>query len=279
MHDMVVCIASSDRTWHNLPRYCFNAPFRSNRHRFDLVVGFNGFDPEAFRFIDTFRPEYLIPRPDTGADVANFDNILKRIPTYETYVLMHDDHWFFDEGWVDRLQDLLEHQPGIDVLGNLVPFDVQGPMKTLFDRLALDLGYDELLGKEYPHFLRGLAGIYRGTVVTDLLNQDGIPHIHRPVQLAAQVFERMFSCLLLEQGFRFGQIPPGYEMYLVHRDHSIIAIKLEQAAAYMTAGEEDHAEQVFATLSELRPADPELQERIEMLRRQRRKDPKGLPHR
>lgn len=265
MNSIVVCVASSERTWQNLSRYCFNAPFRANRHRFDLAIGFNGDDPEAFRAIDMFTPEYLLQRPNTGHDLANFDNLIKRIPAYDTYVFMHDDHWFFDEGWVDRLLELRQNAGGIDVFGNLVASDVTGPMQVLYDRLAIDLGYDEILGKQYPHFLQGLAGMYRGSVIRDLLSIDGIPHIHRSVQLAAQVFERMFSFLLLERGWTLGQIPPGYEMYLVHRDHSIVAIKLEQAAAYLEAGDDTHAQQIFGLLKGLRPNDPVLQQRIEEL--------------
>ncbi|MCC6398690.1 MAG: hypothetical protein IT282_16870 [Bacteroidetes bacterium] len=270
MRETIVCVAASECTWKNLRRYCFNAAFRANRHRFDLAVGFNGYDPEAIRFIDTLTPEYLLTRPNTGHDLANFDNILKRVPAHTRYILMHDDHWFFDEEWFDRLLVLLDGSPEIGVFGNLVPYDVQGPFREYYDRLCTVTGYDDVLGHGYPHFLQGLAGIYRGEVIQEVLACDGIPHLHRSIQAAAQVFERVFSALLLNQGVRFAQIPPGFELFLVHRDHSIILIKLEQAAHCLDAGDRDSAENIFAMLKELRPDDADLMKRIEELRAGRR---------
>ncbi len=270
MRETIVCIAASERTWSNLRQFCFNAAFRANRHRFDLAVGFNGFDPDAERYIDTFTPEYVLPRPNTGHDLANFDNILKRVPDYQRYILLHDDHWFFDEEWLDRLYMLLEDTPEVGVFGNLVPFDVKGTFKEYFDQLCTTNGYDDVPGRMYPHYLKGLAGIYRGEVIKAILADDGIPHLHRSVQPAAQVFERVFSALLLNKGVHFAQIPPGCELYLVQRDHNIVSIRLEQAATYLTLGDRDSAETVFARLMELRPQDADLVKRIADLRAGRR---------
>lgn len=276
MRKTIVCVAASECTWQNLRRYCFNAAFRANRHRFDLAVGFNGYDPEAIRFIDTLTPEYLLTRPNTGHDLANFDNILKRVPAHTRYILMHDDHWFFDEEWFDRLLVLLDSTPEIGVFGNLVPYDVQGSFREYYDRLCTMTGYDDVLGHGYPHFLQGLAGIYRGEVIQEMLACDGIPHLHRSIQAAAQVFERVFSALLLNQGVRFAQIPPGFELFLVHRDHSIVLIKLEQAAHCLDAGDRDSAENIFAMLKELRPEDADLMKRIADMRAGRRFAPPRL---
>jgi hypothetical protein len=270
MRETIVCVAASECTWENLKRYCFNAAFRANRHRFDLAIGFNGYDHEAIRFIDALTPEYLLTRPNTGHDLANFDNILKRVPAHARYILMHDDHWFFDEEWFDRLLVLLDSTPEVGVFGNLVPYDVQGSFKEYYDRLCALTGYDEVLGHGYPHFLQGLAGIYRGEVIREILTDDGIPHLHRSVQTAAQVFERVFSALLLNRGVHFAQIPPGFELFLVHRDHSIVLIKLEQAAHYLDMGDRDSAESIFAMLKELRPDDADLTKRMGEMRAGRR---------
>lgn len=266
MHETVVCVATSERTWESLARYCFNAPFIANRHRFDLAIGFNGDDPEGRRFLDGLTPEYVLVRPNTGHDLANFDNIIKNIPNYAQYILLHDDHWFYDEEWFDRLGGLLDLFPDTEVFGNLVTYDLRGDFKDYHDRLCSITGYTDVIDRPYPHFLQGLAGLYRGSVIRTVLAMDGIPHLHRSVQSAAQVFERVFSSLLLNRGVQFGQIPPGFEMYLVHRDHSFVALKLQQATQYLARGDTKGAESIFVMLNQLRPDDPGVQARIKAVR-------------
>lgn len=266
MHETVVCVATSERTWQSLGRYCFNAPFIANRHKFDLAVGFNGDDPEGRRYLDTLTPEYVLVRPNTGHDLANFDNILKRIPGYQQYILLHDDHWFYDDMWFERLADLHDASPETGVFGNLVRFDLAGDFKEYHDRVCSSMGYTEVIGRPYPHFVQGLAGSYTGSVIRTMLEQDGIPHLHRSVQAAAQVFERVFSGLMLNQGIQFGQIPPGFEMYLVHRDHSFVAIKLQQAAHLIIEGNRAAAEEIFRLVHQLRPDDPTVTVRINAVR-------------
>jgi hypothetical protein len=267
---MVVCVATSERTWRNLDRYCFNPVFRAQRHRVALAVGFNGTDPEALRFIERLEPEHLFLRPNTGHDLANFDNMLKRLPAYEQYLFLHDDHWFHDTAWVDTLGGLMARQPGAGVLGNLVPFDVTGEFLEYYTLLTRALGYDEMAETAYPYFLQGLAGLYRRHVVEQILAMDGIPHLHRSVQVAAQVCERLFSGLLLRRGIVLEQIPPGFELYLVHRDHSIVKMKLEQAAGFLASGNGERAEHIFRLLRELRPGDDILESRIAQLKGHRR---------
>ncbi len=266
MNDTVVCVSTSERTWPVLARYCFNAPFLANRHRFDLAIGFNGDDPEGRRYLDTLTPEYTLMRPNVGHDLANFDNILKRIPLYERYILLHDDHWFYDEEWFERLEDLHEASPETGVFGNLARYDLQGDFKDYHDRMCTMFGYTEVIGKPYPHFVQGIAGSYRGSVIRMLLEQDGIPHLHRHVQSAAQVFERLLSWLLLDRGVEVAQIPPGFEMYLVHRDHSFVAIKLQQAAQQIARGDRAGAEETFVLLQQLRPDDRTIELRIDAVR-------------
>ena len=276
MHDTVVCVATSERTWQSLWRYCLNAPFIANRHKFDLAIGFNGDDPEGRRSLDTLTPEYVLMRPNTGHDLANFDNIIKHIPAYDRYVFMHDDHWFYDEEWFERLEELHLSSPEIGVFGNLVRFDLQGDFREYHDRFCSIMGYAEVIGKPYPHFVQGLAGSYTGAVIRKVLDMDGIPHMHRSVQSAAQVFERVFSGLLLNQGVQFAQIPPGFEMYLVHRDHSFVAIKLQQAAHHIAGGDREAAEEIFVLLHQLRPGDPSVQQRVDAVRAGH-DDPASIP--
>jgi tetratricopeptide (TPR) repeat protein len=265
----VVCVSASERTWRNLDRYCFNAAFRAQRHRIALAVGFNGRDDDALRYIKGLEPDHLFVRPNTGHDLANFDNILKRLPPYAEYILLHDDHWFHDVRWLDVAGRLLAEHPEVGVWGNLAPFDVDANSLEYYTLLVRSLGYEEMAGKRFPHFLQGLAGMYRGSVMEEILAMDGIPHLHRSVQIAAQVCERLFSGLLLDRGVKFGQIPPGYELYLVHKDHSIVRLKLEEAARFLENGDNRQAEDIFTLLEELRPHDAALHNRIDRMRERR----------
>lgn len=263
----VVCVAASERTWHNLERYCFNSAFSAQRRNVALAIGFNGYDPDAFRYLSRFEPEYLYPRPNTGHDLANFDNILKRLPAFDRYIFLHDDHWFYDPSWLPVLGALAADHPEIDAWGNLVAFDVAGEFREYYVHLARALGYHELAEQRFAHFLQGLAGVYSRRAIDLLLALDGIPHLHRSVQIGAQVCERLFSGLLLDRGLMFGQIPPGFELYLLHRDHSIVKHKLDEAAALLAAGEPARAQEIFGLLRQLRPDDTELQGRIARLTR------------
>jgi hypothetical protein len=262
----VVCVSASERTWKNLERYCFNAPFRAQRRNFALAVGFNGYDADGLRLIEHLEPEHLFIRPNTGHDLANFDNILKRLPAFDRYILLHDDHWFHDPRWLDVLDQLARSHPEVGVWGNLSQWDVEGKFSEYYMQLTGFLGYEEMASRKFQWFLQGLAGVYNGVVVKKILAMDGIPHLHRSVQIAAQVCERLFSGLIQEAGTTFGQIPPGYELYLLHRDHSIVKVKLEEAATLIAYGERTRAEEIFEILSDLRPDDHNLRTRIEHLR-------------
>jgi hypothetical protein len=263
----VVCVSTSERTWHALERFCFNSVFRVQRQRFVLAVGFNGHDADGLRYLESIHPEHLFVRPNTGHDLANFDNVLKRLPSFDRYILLHDDHWFYDPLWFDVLTELQAGHREIDIWGNLVGHDVTGEFLGYYSTIARALGYDELVDRVFPHFLQGLAGVFSRRAIDIVLAMDGIPHLHRSIQTAAQVCERLFSGLLLDRGLRFGQIPPGYELYLMHRDHSIVKTKLEEAAGLMNAGDQSSAEEIFALLRKLRPGDDALEARIGYLRK------------
>jgi hypothetical protein len=55
-------------------------------------------------------------------------------------------------------------------------------------------------------------------------------------------------------------------MYLVHRDHSFVAIKLQQAAQHIADGNRDGAEEIFVMLHHLRPDDASVKVRIDTVR-------------
>lgn len=222
-NNVVVIVISSERTWLNLVTYCFNEHFCANRSRFDLCVTFNGDASESLSIISKLHPEQLLQRPNLGRDPAALDFALKTLPIYEYYIILHDDHWFHVPDWLDYLTGLLEHDASADAYGNLTPsssYNSNG-FKDSFDLVSSVIMNDSSYSAQmYPHFLQGMAGIFRGATIQKLLRYDGIPHTHGNDYAAGAICERLFSYILLNESMTLKQIPPGYELYLRHRDHN-----------------------------------------------------------
>jgi hypothetical protein len=213
MKKPLVCLITCERSWNN--KIAFDQNFLRNRDQFDLAVVFNGNSPEGLAYIESVsKPEYLLQRANLGMDLAGFDYAIKNTPRYETYIFLHDDHWFIDDAW-PSLVDLLYIDASVDVLGNILSSRVYPPPHHKI--ISTVLGYEKYQLEKYPHFLQGLAGFYKRKVVDCMLAHGGIPHLldnHREFTFVA---ERIHSFILLDNGIKFGQIPPGNEQYLKHK--------------------------------------------------------------
>lgn len=228
LNSVVVVVISSECTWRHLGTYCFNEQFRANRNRFDLCVTFNGDVSEALSFISQLNPEFLLRRPNQGMDPAALDVTLKSLPGYEYYIVLHDDHWFHSRGWFNYLTGLLQADTGADAYGNLVTC---GSYKTdifdtFFDLVSnIIMDDDRYHANMFPSYLQGMAGIFRGRAIQKLIERDGVPHTHHNNKKNAEVCERLFSYVLLDERMTLKQIPPGYELYLRHRDHNQVLVE------------------------------------------------------
>lgn len=244
-NNAVVVVISSERTWHNLTRFCFNEHFCANRNKFDLCVTFNGDASESLSIISPLRPEHLFQRPNLGRDPAALDFALKALPIYEYYIILHDDHWFHVPHWFDYLTALLQDDVSADAYGNLIASYNSEAFEASFNLVSSVIMNDRGYGANmFPHFLQGMAGIFRGRAIQWLLQRDGVPHTHGNDYKAGEVCERLFSYLLLDEGMILKQIPPGYELYLRHRDHnqalveSILAhLQFDKSTYKVKAGE------------------------------------------
>ncbi len=217
--DSVICIAAHGNAWDKMKKYCFNSAFRHHRDKFDLCVVLNGGHEQTAQFIQEYlEPEYLVVRENTGLDQGAFDTAIKTARGYETYILMHYDHHFSDYNWFTFLHNRL-YELKCDVLGNIVrPSTKHLPID--FDEVAKGLGYGELEPGKFEGFIQGCAGFYKGAVIKFLLDRGGIPHAKEDNRNIACICERLLSFLLLQHGFLLDQIPPGYEQYLYHAEHS-----------------------------------------------------------
>ncbi|BCS55995.1 hypothetical protein [Geobacter sp. SVR] len=233
-NNVVVVVITSERTWHNLARYCFNGHFRASRDRVDLCIVFNGNVSISLSQAALLDPEYLLQRPNVGRDPAALDFALKTLPQYEYYLVLHDDHWFHVPHWLDYLIRLLDEDDSVDAYGNLIttcPYG-SGSFESSFEQFCRVIMNDSRYSAEmFPHFLQGMAGIYRGRAIRRLLQRDGVPHTHTNDYKAGEVCERLFSYVLMDEGMVLKQIPPGYELYLRHRDHN--QALLESILAYL----------------------------------------------
>jgi len=219
-HTTVVCVATSEATWRNLSKYCFNYAFKSQRPRFDLALVCNGSSDGLHSYIKSLQPDYYLERANLGFDLAAFDALLKLLPQgrYRDFLLLHDDHWFEDDTWFDSLLQLADAQPDIAVFGNLIDCS-EDKLVQHFEIISRVLGYGRYLDEPSPVFTQGVAGLYRSSAIDIWLRHDGIPHIHNNLKNLAEVCERLASFMLYHEGCSFMQIPPGYEAFLRHRDH------------------------------------------------------------
>lgn len=215
----VVCVATSEATWHNLSRYCFNHAFKLNRQRFDLALVCNG-SPDRFAgYLQSFQPDYFLTRLNRGYDLAGFDALLRLIPVeqYANVILLHDDHWFSDEHWFDTLMQLAADNPEIAVFGNLLDCS-EDKLVEHFEIVSRILGYGRYMDNMAPVFAQGVAGLFRQTAVKVWQAEDGLPHIHNNLKNMAEICERLASFMLYDAGCGFMQLPPGFQQYLRHRD-------------------------------------------------------------
>jgi len=217
---VLVCVATSEATWPNLVRYCFNHQFKVNRERFDLAIVCNGSSDDFKAYVQSFKPDHFLCRLNLGFDLAGFDALLRTVPVekYERFILLHDDHWFADEAWFDTLMTLAATNQDIDVFGNLLDCS-NDKLVEHFEFVSRILGYGRYLEPMPPVFVQGVAGIYSSRAVETWQKADGIPHIHNNLKNVAEVCERLASFILYHAGYSFMQIPPGFQKFLRHSGH------------------------------------------------------------
>lgn len=225
---ILVCIATSEKTFYKLPSCCYNEYFLRQRPHFDVAVVFSGtLTDEAQRCILLSKPDYFFTRENIGYDLQAFDYLLRRVPDYELYILMHDDHYFMQANWLSEILRLVSQMTAIDVFGNLVKlhFLTEHEMR-FFEAVALACSCEDLLQIKQGFFAQGVAGVFRQRVIKWLMQNGGIPKVTNPQYLSglrdydkavAEAIERLVSLKLTKQGFRFAQLPPGYEQFLHHK--------------------------------------------------------------
>lgn len=225
----LVCIATSEKTFFKLPSCSFNEFFLSQRPCFDVAVVFSGtLTKEAQKSILLSKPDYFFIRENIGFDLQAFDFMLKQVPNYELYLLMHDDHYFLQANWLSQILRIVSQMKYVDVFGNLIKLHFDNDLeRQFFEAVAFACNCEDLLEVKKGFFVQGVAGVFRHRVIKWLMQNGGIPKVTNPQYLAglkdydkavAEAIERLVSLRLIKQGFRFAQLPPGYEQFLLHKN-------------------------------------------------------------
>ena len=234
MKNTVVAVVSSEKTYEKLNNILFNDCFLLNRDKFDLAVVFNTDSTINHSFKTNF--DYTFYRENTSLDPAGFNYLIRNLPDYDYYFLLHDDHFFLNENWFDFSIHLLENNPNVDVIGNILFNSLPEILQKQFDNFIRNIGLTKLLNiSTNPYFLHGIAGIYRGKVIQKFrFSFNGIPYMQNNDKLLAMFCERLTSLLIIEQNFKLSQYPGEIFTYLYHSSVNILNTKFSEAMKHIT---------------------------------------------
>jgi len=202
-----------------LSKFGFDKKLEEQRDKFDLAFVLNGYQNEAIEFISKFNPDYFFLRPNIGYDPAAVEHLLKLIPIYNTTLILHDDHWFEDSNWLEKIIELRTNNPKIDIWGNIFNSLPPNDIEKYFDDRELTI----LTHSNSNDFLHGLSGVYTSNAINKLKKFS----FNFPLTFdkhTADLGERTFSYALKYLELSFEQFPEGIFKFLLHnesneRDH------------------------------------------------------------
>ncbi len=213
MRDILIAVISSEKTWGKLSKWGFDKKLRKRRTEFDLAVVFNGYDSDGIKFYKEFVPEYFFLRENSGYDVAAMRHFLQLIPVYNNTIILHDDHWFEDDSWLDRILELILKNPEVDILGNVLYN--QPIIKS--EQLYEELGISKLIGYNYVDYLHGMSGIFNAKAIRKLKTFP-LPEKLSSDKAGANLGERIFSNIIFSLGLKLVELPSGPFKFLKHGD-------------------------------------------------------------
>ena len=217
MKRLCACVATSEKTWPRNSLMALDSPFFAARSQFDLAIIFNGeVSAEAKSYFSRIATDHFIPRENVGNEGGAFSEAIRRLPPYDWYLFLHDDHWFWDPNWCQFVLPTLENKDRT-CFGNLVI------MKFHWDEQCNELLKPwnfSLHPADYVFpMLQGMAGFLPRTAIDVFLKRGGLPHFD--YQQAAyrgltHFTELAFSLLLIHEGLSLEGLPGGFEFLLLH---------------------------------------------------------------
>jgi hypothetical protein len=207
-------VATSEKTWKKLTTYCFNSVFLNQRAKFDLAVCFNGSDARACAVLDLAKPNYVLHRSNEGFDIGAFYHAFKNTPRYDRYILLHDDHEFRDSLWFEKLTCLNDQNDDETLFGNLIY--VPEEIKSKLQQIAKTFSQNGVLPQSFSCYIHGLGGLFTRRAIECLLEVGDLPYVNTRDKDQAILAEVISNFLLCLKGFKLFQIPPGYDLFLIH---------------------------------------------------------------
>lgn len=215
MGKILLSIISSEKTWGNFLKFGFNNRLKKYRNELDLAVVLNGYQPQAVEMFNEFSPQHFFLRPNLGFDTAAIAYLIDLLPEYEYYIIMHDDHWFSDDSWLDNIKNLINANTGIDIWGNIL---IQEPMPH-FKEYCNHFNLPNLAANNYDRFLHGMSGVFNYKAVRSL-KEFKIPYMMNMEKEKAFLGERMFSRIIELLKLNMSQFPEGIFNFFMHGEEN-----------------------------------------------------------
>jgi len=220
MKEICFCLASSRVTWRRLPQMALNPAFMAVRARLRLAVIFNGeLSDEIRQYLEQLQPDHLIVRENTGNEAGAYQTALERLPSYDWYFLMHDDHWFWSGHWLEVIMICRDKGDLNCCYGNLVRCAF--PWREELNQLTGGWGFSSPARIINVAIMQGMAGLYSRQVLELFLARGGIPYFEENSERYTHFLERLFSYILIEEGVKLQQLAGGFEYLLLHRNYAL----------------------------------------------------------
>ncbi len=215
MKELLITIITSEKTWSNISKHNLDKQLRALREKFDLAIVLNGFNANAVNFYKEFVPDYFFLRKNIGFDPAAFAYFIKLIPIYKYTVVLHDDHWFSEENWIDYFTELANSDKTIDVWGNIYCQSVE----ENFLEFIKTYNFAHLIKNYSSCFINGLSGIFSAKAIAKL-KEINLEFPNTESKEIASLAEFVFSQVLLNFDIKYEQIPQGVNKFLIHGENA-----------------------------------------------------------
>jgi tetratricopeptide (TPR) repeat protein len=171
----------------------------------------NGINHDGIDRLSRFHPDYFLLRENLGFDAASISQAIELFPLYEHTLIMHDDHWFDDENWLDEIR-LFWNDSKTDIWGNVL----FGKVLEDFPEYCKSLGREEYIKDNYLSYLHGMAGLFNRRGI-ETLKRVGIPFKNTPSKDDANLGERFFTSVLYNNDLYVSDFPSGKYNFFMHK--------------------------------------------------------------
>jgi len=240
MKNLLICVISSEKTWQNFPKHNFDKKILLKRENFDFAVVLNGYSGDAVNFYKQFLPDYFFLRPNLGFDVAAISHLLSIIPIYKTTIIMHDDHRFSGDDWLDKIVSYRNSHPEVDIWGNILYQQTGGE----YIKYLKKIGQEKFIEHRNNFFLHGLSGVFNQKAIQSLKNY-GLQILYSENKEEAIHGERLFSEILILLNIKIEQFPDGIYKFFKHGEGNYKNYLFSTASMYAYTSRFKEAKEYF----------------------------------